>query len=81
MNFTSPTSNIPLNQIYSITSPALFPWLFTKILNYGMREKTIFVYRSFERIILYQRRQKIASLDTIAFLETHQQSTEIITFF
>ena len=78
MNFTSPTSNMPLNQIYSITSPVLFTWLFTKILDYGMSEKTIFVYRSFKRIILYQRRQKIASLDTIAFLETHQQSINTV---
>ena len=39
-----------------------------KITNYGMREIWLL-----QRITLYQRRLKIVSLDTIAYLETYKQ--------
>ena len=54
---------VRLCQFYSITSPVLFT---------RMREKKIFAnIWLLHRIALYQRRQKITSLDTIEFIDTH----------
>ena len=55
-------------QFYSIASSVLF----TKIRNYGMREKKDFLHIwLLQCITLYQRRQKTTSLDIIEFLNTH----------
>ena len=68
MAFFIPLTCDTLCQFYSITSPVLF----TKNNKLLHQRKEDFLYGwMLKNITLYQKRQKIASLDTIAFLVTH----------
>ena len=84
MPFFIPFSCVTLCQFYSINSPVLF----TKNNKFSNERKEDFLYLwLLQCITLYQRRQKIASLDIIAFLVTYicinnpyWQSSRIIIF-
>ena len=81
-SFHSPLS-IPVNFTLSLSLCYL-----PKKVNYGIKEKKFFLHIwLFQRISLYQRRQKIISLGTIKFLDAHVcinnsdwQSSGIIIF-
>ena len=74
---------------FTFVNSCQFPLCYSlKKINYGMKEKKFFLHIwLFQRISLYQRRQKIISLGTIKFLHAHVcinnsdwQSSGIIIF-
>ena len=76
MAFFIPFIWVTLFQFYSFTSPVLC----TKNNKLWTERKEYFLYIwMLHCIALYQRRQKIVSLDTIAFLDTRMQKQSIQT--
>ena len=68
MTFFIPLTFIILCQFYSITSPALFT-KHNKVLN--EKKEDFFAYMAATAYHVISKKSKIASLDTIAFLDTH----------